>query len=444
MSDVVREIANLIESSSGFVIGRQNLGVLASFIEQRVERGGFAGVERYADYLRRHPDSEEWRHLLSKITIKESYLFRAQAQFDALSKVILDEIGRRSTEQQLRVWCAGCARGEEAATLAIVLADHAVVGGWRWSVLATDVDDAALADARRGVYGPRAVERVPPATLAEHFVRRRDGYELEPTLRERIEYRRLNLIDQLLDLGGERFEVVFLRNVLIYFRPELQRRVVDNVERTLAPGGSLFLGPSESLLHLGSILQARDLGECFCYQRPHTTAPGTELKGQVFADTTLGAETPGDGVMPSTMPAAERVDMVSFDRRVESVVEALERGLNQRAAAGAAALRHENPESAMVHALEGIAFERIGEADRAVLAYRAALYLAPEMDEVRFLLARALDRLGRTRAAAREYRTALTGLGPASDLFPATVLDRLELPDHVQMTEICLDYIRDK
>jgi Flp pilus assembly protein TadD len=121
-------------------------------------------------------------------------------------------------------------------------------------------------------------------------------------------------------------------------------------------------------------------------------------------------------------------------------VRALEEGNNRRAAAGLATLRHENPESALTHALEAIAAERLDHTERAVLAFRAALYLDPEMDEIRFLLARALERLGRAQAAAREYRTALSGLGPASG-FSNAILERLGLPDVEQMSRECLNKV---
>ena len=441
MSELIHEIVQLIENASGFVIGNQSIDGLASFVHERVARGGFAGVERYIDYLRRHPDSEEWRHILSKITIKESYLFRAHAQFEAFADTILGEIAERRADRRLRVWCAGCARGEEAATLAIVLADHPVVGTWQWSVLATDVDEAALADANRGFYGPRAVGRVPAATLERHFVRNDLSYELNPELRRRIEYRRLNLIEQPLDLAGELFDVVFLRNVLIYFRPEIQRRVIESVEEMLEPDGTVFLGPSESLIHLGTRLQARDLGDCFCYRRPPTS--GDEGADRVTADHAVRptpVPTAGPVPMPR-IPSDDADSAPSFDARLEAMIRALEEGRHQHAVAGLAALRHELPESAVAHALEGVAFERLADPEKAAYAYRAALYLAPEMDEVRFLLARVLEGLGRSRAAAREYRTALTGLGPASG-FMTSILKRLGLPDHHQMSKLCRENIR--
>jgi len=140
------------------------------------------------------------------------------------------------------------------------------------------------------------------------------------------------------------------------------------------------------------------------------------------------------------MPSDDADSAPSFDVRLEELIRALEEGHLQRAVAGLAALRHELPESAVAHALEGIAFDRLADPEKAAHAYRAALYLAPEMDEVRFLLACALEGLGRSRAAAREYRTALAGLGPASG-FMTSILKRLGFPDHHQMSEICREKI---
>jgi chemotaxis protein methyltransferase CheR len=440
--ELIREIAQLIEATSGFVVSEQGFPILERFVMQRVERGGFADIERYVDYLRRHPDSEEWRHILSKITIKESYLFRAHAQFDALANIVLPEIAQLRTDRRLRVLCAGCARGEEAATLAIVLADHPVVGDWMWSVLATDVDEAALADARKGIFGMRAVARVPSETLDRHFACRGDLYELDRELLKRIEFRRLNLVDQLLDLDGGDFDVIFLRNVLIYFRPELQRRVVETVELALSENGVLFLGPSESLLHLGTRLKARDLGDCFCYEGP--SAKETETPTTVVAETSRARLSSSMGeTVKRTETARQSEPVPTFDIRLEFMVEALANGDSGRAVAGLRALRHERPESAVTHALEGVALERTDDLAGAAQAYRAALYLAPEMDEVRFLLAQVLDGLGRFAASAREYRTALSGLGPAEG-YIVGVLARLGFPDHRQMTEICRENLSTK
>ena len=141
------------------------------------------------------------------------------------------------------------------------------------------------------------------------------------------------------------------------------------------------------------------------------------------------------------MPRATPYDAdssLSFDLRLEAMIRTLENGQDWRAVAGLVSLRQEFPESAVTHALEGVAYEQLADWEKAASAYRAALYLAPEMDEVRFLLARVLEGLGRSRAAAREYRTALTGLGPAGG-FMTSILERLGFPDHHHMSQICLE-----
>ncbi len=436
MNETIRELARLIEDASGFVIVDGRLGALEEFARERVDSAGFSDMESYVQSLRRHGDSDELRRLLSQFTIKESYLFRGRAQFDALAETVLSEITARRRGRRVRVWCAGCARGEEAATLAIVLADHAVVGDWRWSILATDVDEAALSEARTGLFGSRAVARVPPDRLQRHFKVRGDLFELDPDLRARMEFRRVNLAEQPLELEGEVFDVIFLRNVLIYFRPEVQRRVIAAVGNVLADDGLLFLGPSESLLHLESGLQARDLGGAFCY--------GHRGRGRLDAVTAqvTGTTPPiADGTTTNPDPGRTQSLMAGDDGptigvRLEKMIGYLEKDNVHGALDAIDEVRTRFPENAMTHGLEGIARERTGDLDAAVLSYRAALYLDPEMGEIRFLLARCLRTLGREASAAREYRAVQKTLGrPSSKL--ETVMRRLGLPTADEMIEEC-------
>ena len=155
-----RELAELIEDLSGIVVPEHDLGRLGILAQERAVATGRRDVGDYFAFLRRDPGSNEWPVLLSRITNKESYLFRGHAQFEALESTILPELANRLRDHHLKVWCAGCARGEEAATLAIVLADSPLVGSWNWQILATDVDPAALAEAREGIFGRRAVAKV--------------------------------------------------------------------------------------------------------------------------------------------------------------------------------------------------------------------------------------------------------------------------------------------
>ncbi len=436
MKGTIRELARLIEDVSGFVIVDGRFGALEDLARERVVRAGYADIESYVQSLGRQGDSDELRRLLGLITIKESYLFRGRAQFDALDETVLSEITARRRDRRVRVWCAGCARGEEAATLAIVLADHAVVRNWRWSILATDVDGAALTEAQAGLFGNRAVARVSPDCLHRHFKARGDRFELDPELRARIEFRRVNLAEQPLDLGREAFDVIFLRNVLIYFRPELQRRVITAVGSVLATDGSLFLGPSESLLHLDSGLQARNLGGAFCYhhrRRAAIDAAFTEVTEEIPPAADGATENPVSGRTPS--PSAGD-DGPTIEVLLEKMIGCLEKDEVHGALDAIDEARTKFPENAVAHGMEGIARERTGDLDAAVLSYRAALYLDPEMGEIRFLLARCLRTLGRGVPAAREYGAVLKVLGKPSSKM-GTVMRRFGLPTADEMIEEC-------
>jgi chemotaxis protein methyltransferase CheR len=419
-------------------VSERSYGQLAAVAGEQIASLKLADIEEYMDLLSVRSDSPEWRHLLARITVKESSMFRGRAQFEALNTVVLDELAAIRDDRRLRVWCAGCARGEEAVTLAIVIASHPDVGAWDWSILATDVDDRALGEARLGSYGERAVAAVPAEILASRFDRRNDRYEVDPELLGRIEYRHLNLVDREAVVREGPFELIFLRNVLIYFRPEIQRRVVKTVELALAPDGVLFLGPSESLLPLEASLVPRDLGSCFCYRWPPRIA---DRRGEsnVEPKARSGGRDAGDGLQGVGQPASPSgggADGWTAEEGIGRFLEAMAAGDFASANRMALALRHEFPEKPVVHALVGVAASRASDHDAAVLAFRAALYLDPAAPEVRYLLAAALEAGGRGERAEREYRSVLASLG-AAPAAPPPLFRTLGVPGRDQLLVIC-------
>ena len=405
----IDELIHLIEEVSGIIVPEHDRSRIAAIALELAQSGARRELDLFVDRLRLDPGSEEWRRLLGRITIKESFLFRGPAQFEILENTILPEVVSRRQDRRLRVWCAGCARGEEPATLAIVLSRCRALEGWDWRVVATDVDDAALEEARRGVFGPRAVARVSNQDLARHFQSRDASYELEPSLRERITYRHLNLAQEPLRLSESPFDIIFLRNVLIYFSRESQERVVAAVADNLVDDGVLFLGPSESLLHLRSRFQARDLGTCFCYRlecRGETPSRDEARPQPAHRVEAAGGESSRSGAGPHP-PVEEPV----LEEQIEAVVGALAASRTETALELLEPLTMRFPESPILRSLEGMALEGAGRVEAAVGAYRAALYLAPDLNEIRFLLARGLDRLGRGARAEREYRAVLAAFG---------------------------------
>jgi chemotaxis protein methyltransferase CheR len=279
----VERFVALIRDHTGNVVPPARRGFLNEVLTRRA-RAHDIRPDAYLDALAAGLLPEEWARLVPMVTIKESYFFRAPQQFAALGRSLLPVLARaRGGERRLRVWSAACARGEEPGTLAILFAESGLLRGWDWEIVGTDVDEEALEAARRGIYGERAVSHVPPAQLERWFRPRASQlYELEPSLLSRITYRRLNLAHPPYDLlhedPGRRFDLVFLRNVLIYFRRPLQRRVVATVGEALAPDGALFLGASETLWQIQERLAAYDLGNCFCYRHRDREEPWEPLK----------------------------------------------------------------------------------------------------------------------------------------------------------------------
>ena len=440
MSDAVLELAREIEARSGFVIPPRGLEPLAALARERAAALGVAGIDGYLARLRAQPESREWRCLLGRITVKESRLYRGRPQIEALAQRIVPEIvaGRRAG--RIRIWSAGCARGEEAATLALILADHPLLASWQWSILATDVDDAALADAEQGLYGARAMGGVPADVVERHFERRGELYEMRPGIRAHIRYRHQNLAARQLDLPEAPFDVIFLRNVLIYFSAEVQRRVVASVERVLAPRGWLFLGPSESLLPLEVALRPRDLDTCFCYGWP---SPPARPSAGPDAPSGLPAAEPaaaGEGSDRPPLPLAAAPARLPFEEQAAAMLETLDAADPETGRRAASQLRLDYPESPAAHLLEGLGWLRLGLPERALLAFRAARYLAPELAEIRYLLGRTLTELGRRDQARREFRAALAASErPAGAIW--TELPRLGVPDLETIRRRCRELV---
>lgn len=199
-------------------------------------------------------DDAEVDHLVAAFTIKVSYFWRNPLTFERLRHDVLPRLAARSGGRPLHLWSAGCGNGEEAYSLATLL-DH--VAG---EVVATDIDSMALARARRGRYAAAAVAAVPSDLAARHLVAA-DGESVEvaPELRERVRFLRHDLASGTPPPGAP-FDLVSCRNVLIYFQPQLQARVLRLLADTLAPGGVLCLGEAEWEGPLTGELRAVDRG----------------------------------------------------------------------------------------------------------------------------------------------------------------------------------------
>jgi len=453
--DAVRELTRLVEARIGHVVPDRNLPFLEEAVRRRVAKLGLSCVEAYVARLSEREDVAEWEELLRLVLVHESYLFRGRRQLEVLVEAFLpDLVEARREARSLAFWSAGCSRGEEAVTLAVLLADRPELDGWDWRILATDVDSRILEEARSGLYEGRAVREVPAAVLARFFVRLgEERYRVRPEILARIEYRELNLVKEPLDPPGAPFDAILIRNVLIYFRPESQRRVVEAMAGLVAPHGIVVPGPSESLWQIVDSLRPVESHGIYFY-RPRSASPvpdRTDGKGN-------GGRNPGQ---ERSVVSGRRLTSPGVDRKrgttaplrnpgrarskpqeppccpdgvgVRDAVEALVSGRFEEARTVLAELASGGDAPAMVHALDGLLAELLGEPPgTSVRAYRRVLFLEPGWFQVRLLLADLLWATGDRRRAAVEYRRVLREAGMAGTVPFWNVLG---LPDRAAARE---------
>lgn len=423
MSRLLEELAALVRRETGNELPDGRLPFLREAAERRCRVTGRAGLGDYVAALAADELPGEWETLATLLTIKESTFFRVPLQWERIRDQLLPELVlARSPGRRLRCWSAACAAGEEPATLALVLDESPLLAGWDWRILATDLDPDALAHARRGLYGERAVAAVPARMLATSFARQGQLYELDPRLRARIDYQPLNLSRLPYRLPEPVFDIILLRNVLIYFRQQLQAEVVAEAARRLARPGALFLGGSETLWRVQETLQAVDLGGCFCYRLPtDEPAAARERRGTTHARPTAPkaktASSPASG--PQALPLAAATPAAappvadtapSTAERILAAIGHLEADRLEAAANEAALALAADPADPAAHVLSGLVHELAGRGETAVDAFRAALYLDPDLPQVRLRLAHCLRRAGKEELALRQIREVVATL----------------------------------
>jgi chemotaxis protein methyltransferase CheR len=239
-------IVRLVYERSGITLHQGKRALVVARLHKTLKSGGFRSFSDYVRHVETDRTGQELSALIDAISTNHTSFFREDEHFHYLTTHVLPPLG----EKPVRVWCAACSTGQEPVSIAVTLMDalppshHA-----RIRLLASDISTRALKTASAGVYPLRAADGLPHSVLKSYFERGLGADEGKVRVRARvrraIEYRRLNLIE--VDSLNETFDVVFCRNVMIYFDKAVQQRVVSMIERHLAPGGYLFIAHSESL-----------------------------------------------------------------------------------------------------------------------------------------------------------------------------------------------------
>lgn len=272
--DLFRKMREFVYTQSGIYFIDAKKYLLEGRVAKRIEALGLSSFEEYYSFISATQNrKQEMPALFEAITINETYFFRNEPQFQALESIIMPELLKKKLEsptKKFRLWSAASSSGEEAYTLAMIIAEQFKprYPSIQFEIMGTDISPAVIAKAQTGVYQEYAVRNVPQNYLRKYFTRDpRGSYVLSRDVRSMVSFTRLNLYDTLAMRTMNSFDVVFCCNVLIYFDAQSKQQVVSHLYDSLNSGGYLFIGYSESLHSISKAFRIVHFPKTIAYKK---------------------------------------------------------------------------------------------------------------------------------------------------------------------------------
>lgn len=265
-------LRDLIYKESGLYFADGKRYFLEIHLRPRLKELGLESFEDYYRYLlNRPPGDKEWMRLFDKITIPETFFFRDPRHFEVLKDEVIPEITARKKYgiKRLSLWSAGCATGEEAYTLAMILLEESQVSlkGWSFKVIGSDISMTALQKAKEGAYSEYSVRYVPDLYMKKYFIEVKGIYYVSNDVRRCVDFLRVNLSSDEEMRRMRYFDVIFCRNVLIYFDKKSKEKVLERLYESLNTGGYLFIGSTETLFGIDTPFKGVRFPGCTAYKK---------------------------------------------------------------------------------------------------------------------------------------------------------------------------------
>ena len=265
------KLRKVVYDRSGIYFQDSKKYVLESRLARRLDELEFEDYDQYIMFLTAGPyQTDEFQEMFNRITINETSFFRNEPQLDVFEREVLPKlIEARSTTKTLRIWSAACSSGEEPYTLAIQI--HRSLGvrlaDWRIEVLGTDISEKVLMTAQSGKYPHYSIRSVNPMVLNRYF--KKDGalYQLDPTIQSMVNFEKLNLKDRLAAKRFGKWDVIFCRNVMIYFDDDMKNHCAKLFHEQLQDDGTLMIGHSETLRNLDAKFEPLPFPQGFAYKK---------------------------------------------------------------------------------------------------------------------------------------------------------------------------------
>lgn len=444
-------LQDLIENRSGIHLERSLWDSLRSNVSIRIAQRNFTGFKEYYNCLLTNGGEEEFQELLNTITVHETYFFRDPWQFDFIKTNIIPEIIQKKIgsrlKRVLKIWSAGCSTGEEPYSIAMTLLElKELLMDFKLEILATDVSTKALKKAKEGIYGKNSFRNTERRYLEKYFTLSGGNYHLHEEVKNMVNFSLLNLVNDpfpIEDMRGH--DIILCKNVIIYFRPDSAREVLHNLYQCLAEKGYLFTGAAESLFHLSHAFQLQEKENVFYYiKEKHPAESGERVDrkhlGKILLTTPLPKISP-----PSPKPISRECtktdpvreeDPISASLRhigggeYEKAKEILNLILNDNTnyteasvllsyvyiclgkLEDALSICHDlleaDPLSVEGHLLSGLIYKDKEETDKALMEFKKAIYLQPNLALAHYYLGELYLANGNKVNAAKEYKNALT------------------------------------
>lgn len=262
-----RYISDFVYQKAAIVLEPSKMYLVESRLQPVAKREGLASLGDLVAKLKAQPTNGMHWSIVEAMTTNETYFFRDVHPFDLLKKTVLPElIKRRGSEKQLNLWCAASSSGQEPYTIAMILRDSfPELASWKVTFIASDISKEMLDRCREGRYSQLEVNRgLPAPLLIKHFQKVGANWQVKDELRKMIEFRQLNLATPWLAMPP--MDVIFMRNVMIYFDLETKKGIMGRVRRLLKPDGYFFLGGAETTINVDDAFKRTQIEKAAYYQ----------------------------------------------------------------------------------------------------------------------------------------------------------------------------------
>lgn len=244
------------------------------FVDKRlIERIQATESENFRSYftmVRFEASGNEFQNLVNTMTVNETYFFREEYQFKCLVESLMDEIvSHKKDKSPIRIWSVPSSSGEEPYSIAIYLLEYwSGINDWDVEIMSSDIDTQIIEQAKRGHYSARSVQHLPKPFLTKYFKHENDGYQICDDLRSAVEFSRVNIMETSEVRAYRNMDIIFCRNLLIYFDDASRRQVAEIFYDAMKAGGFVCLGHSESMSRISSLFRVRKFPEAIVYQKP--------------------------------------------------------------------------------------------------------------------------------------------------------------------------------